>query len=127
MSARCGPTVSAQPSSATTTCSRTTTWSVRTRPSIVAGRVPIDVRTQFHEPFVLFGFLAGITSLHLVTGILILPQRQTVLVAQQAAELDLLSGGRLRVGVGVGWNPVEYDALGAAHHGFRARAFGRND
>lgn len=73
---------------------------------------PYDVRTQFHEPFVLFGFLAGITSLHLVTGILILPQRQTVLVAKQAAELDLLSGGRLRLGVGVGWNPVEYDALG---------------
>jgi hypothetical protein len=72
---------------------------------------PYDVQTQFHEPFVLFGFLAGITSLHLVTGILILPQRQTVLVAKQAAELDLLSGGRLRLGVGVGWNPVEYDAL----------------
>ena len=73
---------------------------------------PYDVRTQFHEPFVLFGFLAGITSLHFTTGVVILPQRQTVLVAKQAAELDLLCGGRLRLGVGVGWNPVEYEALG---------------
>jgi probable F420-dependent oxidoreductase len=73
---------------------------------------PYDIRTQFHEPFVLFGFLAGITSLHFTTGILILPQRETVLVAKQAAEVDLLSGGRLRLGVGVGWNPVEYEALG---------------
>ena len=73
---------------------------------------PYDVQTQFHEPFVLFGFLAAITSLQFTTGVLILPQRETVLVAKQAAELDLLSGGRLRLGVGVGWNPVEYEALG---------------
>jgi probable F420-dependent oxidoreductase len=73
---------------------------------------PYDVDTTFHEPFVLFGFLAGITSLELVTGIVILPQRQTVLVAKQAAEVDLLTGGRLRLGVGLGWNTVEYEALG---------------
>jgi probable F420-dependent oxidoreductase len=73
---------------------------------------PYDIHTEFHEPFVLFGYLAGVVSLELVTGILILPQRQTALVAKQAAEVDLVSSGRLRLGVGVGWNPVEYDALG---------------
>ncbi len=68
---------------------------------------------QFHEPLVLFGYLAGVTSsIELVTGILILPQRQTVLVAKQAAEIDVLSNGRLRLGVGLGWNEVEYEALG---------------
>jgi probable F420-dependent oxidoreductase len=71
-----------------------------------------DVRTTFHEPMVMFGFLAALTSLELVTGIIILPQRQTVLVAKQAAEVDLLSGGRFRLGVGLGWNEVEYEALG---------------
>jgi len=73
---------------------------------------PYDVRTTFHEPLVLFGYLAAVTSLELVTGIIILPQRQTALVAKQAAEVDLLSQGRLRVGVGLGWNAVEYEALG---------------
>jgi probable F420-dependent oxidoreductase len=73
---------------------------------------PYDVTTTFHEPFVMFGFLAGITSLELVTGIIILPQRQTVLVAKQAAEVDLLTGGRFRLGIGLGWNAVEYEALG---------------
>jgi probable F420-dependent oxidoreductase len=73
---------------------------------------PYDVHTTFHEPLVLFGFLAGITSLDLVTGIIILPQRQTALAAKQAAEVDLLSEGRLRFGVGLGWNRVEYEALG---------------
>jgi probable F420-dependent oxidoreductase len=67
----------------------------------------------FHEPFVLFSYLAGVTTkIELVTGVIILPQRQTVLVAKQAAALDVLSGGRLRFGIGIGWNPVEYEALG---------------
>jgi probable F420-dependent oxidoreductase len=76
-------------------------------------RPPYTKRTPFHEPMVLFAYLAGITTkLGLVTGIIILPQRQTVLVAKQAAEIDLLSGGRLRLGIGTGWNEVEYEALG---------------
>jgi probable F420-dependent oxidoreductase len=70
-------------------------------------------RDTFHEPFVLFGFLAGLTRrVELVTGIIILPQRQTALVAKQAAAVDVLCGGRLRLGVAVGWNFVEYEALG---------------
>ena len=73
---------------------------------------PYDVTTTFHEPFVLFGYLAAVTTLELVTGIIILPQRQTALVAKQAAEVDLLAEGRFRLGVGLGWNRVEYDALG---------------
>src|ERR1700687_1993018 len=73
---------------------------------------PYDVRTTFHEPFVMFGYIAAITSLELVTGIIILPQRQTVLVAKQAAEVDLLTNGRFRLGIGLGWNTVEYEALG---------------
>ena len=73
---------------------------------------PYDLATTFHEPFVLFGYIAGITSLELVTGIIILPQRQTALVAKQAAEVDLLSRGRFRLGIGLGWNAVEYEALG---------------
>jgi probable F420-dependent oxidoreductase len=73
---------------------------------------PYDVHTTFHEPMVLFGYLAAVTSLELVTGIIILPQRQTALVAKQAAEVDLLTGGRFRLGVGLGWNEVEYEALG---------------
>jgi probable F420-dependent oxidoreductase len=74
---------------------------------------PYDVHTTFHEPMVLFGYLAGVTtSLEFVTGVIILPQRQTVLVAKQAAEVDLLTSGRFRLGVGIGWNAVEYEALG---------------
>lgn len=74
---------------------------------------PYDVHTTFHEPFVMYGYLAAVTrSLELVTGVIILPQRQTTLVAKQAAEVDLLSGGRFRLGIGVGWNAVEYEALG---------------
>lgn len=71
----------------------------------------------FHEPMVFFGFLAAITErMELVTGILILPQRQTALVAKQTAEVDVLSGGRLRLGIGIGWNYVEYAALGEDFH-----------
>jgi probable F420-dependent oxidoreductase len=73
---------------------------------------PYNVNTTFHEPLVMFGYMAAITSLELVTGIIILPQRQTALVAKQAAEVDLLSNGRFRLGVGLGWNKVEYEALG---------------
>jgi probable F420-dependent oxidoreductase len=73
---------------------------------------PYNVDSTFHEPFVLFGFLAGITPLELVTSVIILPQRQTALVAKQAAQVDVLTGGRLRLGVGLGWNRVEYEALG---------------
>jgi probable F420-dependent oxidoreductase len=74
---------------------------------------------DIHEPFVLFGFLAGVTRrIELVTGVLALPQRQTVLVAKQAAEVDVLSGGRLRLGVGVGWAEPEFAAL---NEDFRTR------
>jgi probable F420-dependent oxidoreductase len=73
---------------------------------------PYDVHTTFHEPFVMFGYLAGVTSLELVTGIIIAPQRQTALLAKQAAEVDLLAEGRFRLGLGIGWNRVEYEALG---------------
>src|ERR1700729_2966136 len=82
-------------------------------PAVHAGwSGPYDVTTTFHEPFVLFGYMAGVSSLELVTGIIILPQRQTALVAKQAAEVDLLSGGRFRLGIGLGWIAVEYEALG---------------
>jgi probable F420-dependent oxidoreductase len=78
---------------------------------------PYTYEHPFHEPMVLFGFLAAVTRrLELVTGILILPQRQTALVAKQTAEVDVLSGGRLRLGIGIGWNYVEYDALGEDFH-----------
>ena len=73
-------------------------------------------RDMFHEPFVLFGYLAALTHLELVTAVIILPQRQTALVAKQAAQVDILTGGKLRLGVGVGWNPVEYEALGMDFH-----------
>lgn len=75
-------------------------------------RPPYNHETPFHEPFVLFGFLASATrKIELTSGIVILPQRQTALVAKQAAEVDVLSGGRLRLGVGIGWNFVEFEAL----------------
>jgi len=70
-----------------------------------------DVDSEFHEPFVFYGYLAALTRLELVTGVIILPQRQTALVAKQSAELDILTGGRFRLGVGIGWNSVEYEAL----------------
>jgi probable F420-dependent oxidoreductase len=74
---------------------------------------PYTSQTPFHEPLVLFSFMSSITTaLEFVTGVIILPQRQTVLVAKQAATLDVLSRGRLRLGVGTGWNEVEYEGLG---------------
>ena len=82
----------------------------RNRPGGFVG--PYDSNTAFHEPMVLFGFLAACTErVDLVTAIVILPQRQTVLAAKQAAEVAILSGNRLKLGIGVGWNAVEYDAL----------------
>ena len=78
---------------------------------------PYTHKSVIHEPLTLMSYLAAITKkIHLVTGIIILPQRQTVLVAKQAAEVDVLSGGRLRFGIGLGWNPVEYEALGEDFH-----------
>lgn len=78
---------------------------------------PYTSQSTFHEPFVLFGHLAAVVpSLELVTGVIILPQRQTALVAKQAAEVDLLTGGKLRLGVGIGWNAVEYEGLGMDFH-----------
>lgn len=75
-------------------------------------RGPYTSDTLFHEPFVLFGYFAALTErVELVTDVIILPQRQTALVAKQAAEVDVLSGGRLRLGIGVGWNEVEYEGL----------------
>ena len=86
-------------------------------------RPPYTHQSTFHEPFVLFGYLAGLTRrIEFVTGIIILPQRQTALVAKQAAEVDVLSGGRLRLGVGIGWNPFEYEALGENFHNRGRRA-----
>lgn len=82
-------------------------------------RGPYDHRSTFHEPLVLFGYLAGIVRrLRFATAVIVLPQRQAALVAKQAAEVDILSGGRLTLGVGIGWNEVEYEALGM---GFRDR------
>ncbi|MBA2682779.1 MAG: LLM class F420-dependent oxidoreductase [Ktedonobacteraceae bacterium] len=69
-------------------------------------------KSLFHEPFVLFGYLAAFSRLELATAVTILPQRQTALVAKQTAEIDVLTGGKFRLGVGVGWNPVEYEGLG---------------
>jgi probable F420-dependent oxidoreductase len=72
---------------------------------------PYDIHSTFHEPLLLFAHLAGFTKLAFTTSILIGPQRQTALLAKQAAELDLLCDGRFRLGLGIGWNAVEYEAL----------------
>ena len=85
-------------------------------PSHRPGWVGYTSKQMFHEPFVLFGYLAALTGLELVTAVIILPQRQTALVAKQAAEVDRLSEGKLRLGVGVGWNSVEFEALGMDFH-----------
>jgi probable F420-dependent oxidoreductase len=74
---------------------------------------PYRTEHMFHEILVLFGYVAGVApGLELVTGVVIAPQRQTALLAKQAAEVDVLAGGRLRLGLGIGWNDVEYEALG---------------
>ncbi len=84
---------------------------------------PYTSESMFHEPMVLFGYLAAIAPrLELVTAVIILPQRQTVLAAKQAAEVDVLTGGRFRFGIGIGWNAVEYEGLGEDFHN-RGRRF----
>ena len=84
---------------------------------------PYNVHSQFHEPMVVFGYLAAIAPrLELVTSVIILAQRQTALMAKQAAEVDVLTGGKLRLGVGIGWKQVEYEALGMDFHN-RGRRF----
>ena len=84
---------------------------------------PYTAESLFHEPFVLFGYLAGLTkTLELVSAVIILPQRQTALVAKQAACVDVLSQGRLRLGIGTGWNAVEYEALAENFHDRGARS-----
>lgn len=78
---------------------------------------PYTYQTPFHEVFVLFSFMAALTSkLEFITGILILPQRETAVVAKQAASLDVLSNGRFRLGIGIGWNKVEMEGIGFDFH-----------
>ncbi len=78
---------------------------------------PYTYQDPFHEPFTLFSYLSGVTSqLGFVTGVIILPQRDTALVAKQAAMVDIMCGGRLRLGIGIGWNEVEYVATGNDFH-----------
>lgn len=78
---------------------------------------PYTYQSAFHEPLVLFSFMAAVTTrLEFATGIIILPQRQTAVFAKQAATLDVLSGGRTRIGIGLGWNKVEYIALNENFH-----------
>src|SRR6266480_2772650 len=87
------------------------------RPDRSGGRWPYTDKDLIHEPFITLGYIAAITNrLGLMPAVLILPQRQTALVAKQAAEIDVLSSGRLRLGVGLGWNAVEYEALGEDFH-----------
>src|SRR5215472_4995651 len=86
---------------------------------------PYKETDPFHEPLVTYAYLAGVTkTLELVTGVIILPQRQTALFAKQAADVDLFSEGRLRLGVGIGWNWVEYDGLEMSRH-FRRHGKGQ--
>jgi probable F420-dependent oxidoreductase len=82
------------------------------------GQPPIYTKDDmFHEPLILYGYLAAVTQrIELATGVIILPQRQTVLLAKQTAEIDVLSGGRLRLGFGTGWNELEYQGLGMGFH-----------
>ena len=83
---------------------------------------PYTEHDPFHDPLVMFAYLAGITErIQFATGVMVLPQRQTALVARQAADVDLFSGGRLRLGIGVGWNHVEYESLAQDFHTRGAR------
>jgi probable F420-dependent oxidoreductase len=92
----------------------------RTRPNWTGN---YTLNHPFHEIFVLFGYVAALApKLELVSGVVILPQRQTALVAKQAAEVDILTGGKFRLGVGVGWNEVEYDGLGKSFKNRGARS-----
>ena len=84
-------------------------------------RGPYTLHSQFHEIFMLFAYLAAHTTIELSSNVLVLPQRQTALVAKQAAEADVLTRGRFRLGVGIGWNEVEYQALGESFHDRGAR------
>jgi len=87
------------------------------RPDRSGGRWPYTHQDLIHEPLITLGFVAAVTSrIGLMPAVIILPQRQTALVAKQAAEVDVLSRGRLRLGVGLGWNEVEYEALGEDFH-----------
>jgi probable F420-dependent oxidoreductase len=87
------------------------------RPDRAGGRWPYTDKDLIHEPLITLGYIAGATTrLGLMPSVIILPQRQTALVAKQAAEIDVLSGGRLRLGIGLGWNTVEYEALGEDFH-----------
>ena len=91
-------------------------------PASYPGLRGYDMHSAFHEPFVILGFMAAITRrIELAPGILVLPQRQTALVAKQAAEVDILTGGRLILGIGVGNNEFEYEALGENFHNRGAR------
>jgi probable F420-dependent oxidoreductase len=91
--------------------------------SVRPGWTGYSAESLFHEPMVLFGYLAAIApGLELVPQVIILPQRQTALLAKQAAEVDVLTGGRLRLGIGIGWNAVEYEGLGMDFHN-RGRRF----
>jgi probable F420-dependent oxidoreductase len=93
------------------------------RPDVVSVLGPLTHRSLIHEPFVLLGYLAACTQrVELVTGVLVLPQRQTALVAKQAAEVDVLSGGRLRLGIGVGWVEPEFEVLNEDYHTRGARS-----
>jgi probable F420-dependent oxidoreductase len=87
-------------------------WDERARSTGATSAKPYNVADRFHEVMVLFGFLAAVCDLELVSGVLVAPQRQTPLIAKQAAEVDLLCGGRLRLGLGIGWNALESRAMG---------------